>query len=99
MIWAAILVSGIGCYLLKLLGFSMPPAVLEHPVVRRVSLRIPVAMLTALVVVQVFASGRDLVIDARAAGLAAATVLLLFRAPFLVVVVGAALTAAVVRQF
>ncbi|WP_372734167.1 AzlD domain-containing protein [Nocardioides sp.] len=98
MIWAAILASGIGCYLLKLLGFSVPPAVLEHPVVRRVSMRIPVAMLTALVVVQVFGSGRDLVIDARAAGLAAATVLLLCRAPFLVVVVGAALTAAVIRQ-
>ena len=38
------------------------------------------------------------VLDARAAGLLAALVLLLLRAPFLVVVVGSALTAAVLRH-
>jgi hypothetical protein len=45
----------------------------------------------------VFASGHDLVLDARAAGLGAAVVLLVVRAPFLVVVFGAALVAALVR--
>jgi branched-subunit amino acid transport protein len=58
---------------------------------------IPVALLSALVAVQVFSSGHQLVIDERAAGLAAAVVLLLLRAPFLVVVFGAALTAALLR--
>jgi hypothetical protein len=49
------------------------------------------------VVVQTFAEGHSLVVDARAAGLAAAGVAVLRRAPFIVVVVVAAATAAVVR--
>ena len=39
-----------------------------------------------------------MLLDARAAGLLAALVLLLARAPFLVVVIGSAVTAAVLRQ-
>jgi branched chain amino acid efflux pump len=55
------------------------------------------ALLTALVLVDTFASGRSLVIDARAAGLAAAVVAIALRAPLLVVVVGAAAVTAAVR--
>ena len=44
-----------------------------------------------------FASGQALVLDARAFGLGVAVVLLLLRAPFLVVVFGAALAAALLR--
>ena len=95
--WTAILVTGIGCYLLKLAGLSVPPAVLEHPVVERVADLLPVALLAALVAVQVFASGAEVALDARLVGLAAAVVALLFRAPFIVVVVVAALAAALVR--
>ncbi|HTW13564.1 MAG TPA: AzlD domain-containing protein [Nocardioides sp.] len=97
MIWAAILAAGVGCYLLKLAGLSVPASVLERPVVRRIADLIPVALLAALVAVQVFADGHRVVLDARAAGLGAAVVLLLVRAPFLLVVVGAAATAALVR--
>lgn len=97
MTWAAIVGAGIGCYLLKLAGLSVPASVLERPVVRRVADLIPVALLAGLVAVQVFADGTRLALDARAAGLAAAVVLLLLRAPFLVVVVGAATTAALLR--
>jgi branched-subunit amino acid transport protein len=71
--------------------------VLEHRVVERVADMIPVALLAALVAVQVFADGTRLTVDARAAGLAAAVVALLLRAPFLVVVFVAALAAAVLR--
>ena len=97
MTWTALLVAGVGCYLLKLAGLSVPPRVLERPVVRRVADLIPVALLSALIAVQVFADGHRLVLDARAAGLAVAVVLLLLRAPFLVVVFGAALAAALLR--
>ncbi len=97
MIWAAVIGAGVGCYLLKLAGLSIPPRVLDHPVVERVTDLIPVALLAALVAVQVLASGPTLVVDARVAGLAAAFVLLLLRAPFLVVVFGAALVAALLR--
>lgn len=97
MIWAAVLVAGAGCYLLKLAGLSVPPAVLEHPVVERVADLIPVALLAALIGVQVFATGSHLVVDARAVGLGVAAVALLLRAPFIVVVLAAALAAALVR--
>lgn len=97
MMWTAVLVAAVGCYLLKLAGLSVPPRVLDRPLVERVADLIPVALLSALVAVQVFARGHELVVDARALGLAVAVVLLLLRAPFLVVVFGAALVAALVR--
>jgi branched-subunit amino acid transport protein len=96
-IWAAIIATGIGCYLLKLAGLSVPPRVLERPLVERVADYIPVALLAALIAVQVFSDGHSLSIDARALGLGVAVVLLLLRAPFLVVVFGAALVAALFR--
>jgi branched-subunit amino acid transport protein len=71
--------------------------VLEHRLVERVADLIPVALLSALVAVQVFADGTELTVDARAAGLAAAAVALVLRAPFLVVVIVAAATAALLR--
>jgi branched-subunit amino acid transport protein len=97
MTWIAILAAGVGCYLLKLAGLSLPGRVLDHPLVERVADLIPVALLAALVAVQVFADGSRLTVDARSAGLAAAVVALLLRAPFLVVVFVAAATAAVLR--
>jgi uncharacterized membrane protein len=97
MMWTAVLVAAVGCYLLKLGGLSVPPRVLERPLVERVADLIPVALLSALVAVQVFSAGQSLVLDARAVGLGVAVVLLLLRAPFLVVVFGAAVVAALVR--
>ena len=97
MIWTAVIAASLACYLLKLAGLSVPPRVLERPVVERIADLIPVALLAALVAVQVFGSGSRLVLDARIAGLGVAVVLLLLRAPFLVVVFGAALSAALLR--
>ncbi len=97
MIWTAVLLAGLGCYLLKIAGLSVPPKVLEHPVVERVADLLPVALLAALIGVQVFADGPDLVIDARVVGLGVAVAMLLLRAPFIVVVFAAALSAALVR--
>lgn len=97
MMWAALLAAGVGTYLLKLVGMSLPSAVLDHPVAQRIAGLIPVALLSGLVAVQVFSSGNELAVDARAAGLGFAVVALLLRAPFLVVVFGAALVAALVR--
>ena len=98
MTWLAILIASLGCYLLKLAGLSVPPRVLERPLVERVADLIPVALLAALVAVQAVGSGHHLALDARALGLGVAVVLLLLRAPFLVVVSGAALAAALVRM-
>ncbi len=97
MIWTAVLVAALGCYLLKLAGLSVPPTVLARPAVARVADLLPVALLAALIAVQVLGGDQRLVLDARAAGLAAAVVALLLRAPFLVVVLAAAGTAALLR--
>ena len=97
MTWVAIVVAGVGCYLLKLAGLSVPPRVLESPLVERVADLLPVALLSALIGVQVLGSGQHLVVDARLVGLAAAVVALFLRAPFIVVVFVAAATAALAR--
>jgi branched-subunit amino acid transport protein len=94
-----VLGTAAGCYALKVAGWSVPPRVLEAERVQRAAALLPLALLAALVVVQVFGDGRSLVLDARAAGLAAAAVAVLLRAPFIVVVVAAAATAAALRAF
>ncbi|MCA1711323.1 MAG: AzlD domain-containing protein [Actinobacteria bacterium] len=97
--WHAVLLGSAGCFALKVLGWSVPPRVLANERVRRTAVLLPVALLGALVVVQAFASGRHLVLDARAAGLAVAAVAVLLRAPFLLVVALAAATAGLLRAF
>jgi hypothetical protein len=56
-----------------------------------------VALLSALIAVQVLGSGQSLEVDARLLGLGGGVVALLLRAPFIVVVLVAAATAALVR--
>ena len=97
MIWAAVLLASAGCFGLKLAGWSVPARWLERDRQQRAAFLLPVPLLAALVVVQAFAGDRSLVLDARAAGLAVGLVLVLLRAPFLLVVVAAAVTAALVR--
>jgi hypothetical protein len=58
---------------------------------------LPAALLPALVAVNTFATDERLVIDARVAGLAVAVFATWRKAPFVVVVVGAAVTTALVR--
>jgi len=96
-VWVAVLVAGAGCYLLKLAGLSVPARVLERPLVARVADLLAVALLAALIAVQVVGAGDRLVLDARLVGLAVAVVALCLRAPFIVVVVAAAGSAALLR--
>jgi branched-subunit amino acid transport protein len=97
MTWIAILGAGLGCYLLKLAGLSVPTRVLEHPKVERIADLLPVALLSALIGVQVLGAGQSLTVDARLVGIGAACVALVLRAPFIVVVAVAAAAAALVR--
>ncbi|MGW3910703.1 AzlD domain-containing protein [Streptomyces sp. NPDC005070] len=95
--WIAIGVTAVGCYAVKLIGLLIPAGVLERPLVQRLAALLPVALLAALTAQQTFADGRVLVLDAKAAGLAAAAVALILRAPFLVVVAAAVVVTAGVR--
>jgi len=96
--WIAVLATAAGCYALKLAGLTVPERLLRNARVRRFAELVPVALLAALVAVQAGARGSGLVFDpARLAGLAAAVVALILRAPFLVVILAAAGTAAGLR--
>ncbi len=98
MLWLTILVACALAYLAKLAGHVVPESWLEHPVAARISALLPVSLLAALVTVQTFTTtSGELVLDARAAGLAAAAVALILRAPFLVVVIVGAVVAAGLR--
>ncbi|WP_103503507.1 MULTISPECIES: AzlD domain-containing protein [Streptomyces] len=97
-VWIAIALTALGCYLVKLTGLSIPAAVLERPLVRRLAVLLPVALLAALTALQTFGAGPgELTLDARAVGLGAAAVALLLRAPFLLVIAVAVLVTAGVR--
>ncbi|GAA2501352.1 AzlD domain-containing protein [Streptomyces thermolineatus] len=95
--WIAIGVTAVGCYAVKLLGLSLPAARLEHPLVRRLAALVPLALLAALTAVQTFGAEWP-VAATRAAGLAAAAVALVLRAPFLVVIGAAVATTAGLRM-
>ncbi|MFE6728242.1 AzlD domain-containing protein [Streptomyces californicus] len=96
-IWTAIGLTVVGCYLAKLVGLLVPAGVLERPLVQRMAALLPVSLLAALTAQQTFGDGRQLVLDARAAGLGAAALALVLRAPFLVVVGAGVLVTAGVR--
>lgn len=82
----------------QLAGYVVPERALAHPRIRGLVGMLPVALLAALVVVEAVADGRHIELDpARLAGLAAGAVAVWRRAPFLVVVVVAGLTAALLR--
>lgn len=93
----AVGLTAAGCYLAKYAGLLVPAGVLERPLVRRMATLLPVALLAALTAQQTFGDGQQLVLDARAAGLTAAALALVLRAPFLVVVGAAVLVTAGVR--
>ncbi|AQT74727.1 MULTISPECIES: AzlD domain-containing protein [Streptomyces] len=96
-VWIAIALTAVGCYAVKYAGLLVPAGALERPLVRRLAALLPVALLAALTAQQTFSTGSALVVDARAAGLAAAGLALLLRAPFLVVVAAAVAVTAGVR--
>jgi branched-subunit amino acid transport protein len=97
MVWLALGAGILACYLAKLAGLSLSERLLDRPRIRRTAALLPIALLAALTALQTVSSGARLVVDARLAGVAAGAVALLLRAPFLVVVGVAALTAALVR--
>jgi branched chain amino acid efflux pump len=95
--WAAVLIVGAATVALKASG----PVILrgrELPAraAGMIELLAPV-MLAALVVTNTFGADHKLVLDPRAAGLAAAAVPVALKAPLLVTIFVAAATAAVVR--
>jgi uncharacterized membrane protein len=96
--WLTVLLASAIAFVTKVSGYSVPPAWLEQPRTNRISEMLPAALLASLVVLQTFSTGTHLILDARGAGLVVAILALLLRAPFIVVVAVAAVTAALLRM-
>ena len=74
-LWMALLIAAVGSYLLKLAGVSLPESILNHPKVQRVAELLPIAMLSALVAVELFDGGGRYRVDWRTlAGVAAGVI-------------------------
>lgn len=97
-LWNAVLVASIVCVALKAIGYLVPARLIEGPRTARITDLLTVALLAALVAVQTLGAGQAIALDARVPAVFVAAGLLLFRAPFLVVVVAAAVVAAVLRM-
>jgi branched-subunit amino acid transport protein len=97
-LWLLVTGTVVGCYLLKLAGYLVPARVLEHGPTRRAVELLPVALLAALVVVEAVANGSHYGFDwPRLAGFGVGAIAVWRRAPFLVIVIAAAVTAALLR--
>jgi len=97
-LWVAVVVASVASLLIKLAGYLVPETLLDGERTSRVTTLLPVALLAALVVVQtVVGPGGSIVLDARIVAVGVAVVLLLLRANFLVIVLVAGATAALLR--
>ena len=97
-LWVALLMACAGSYLIKLAGLSLPESALARPRVQRVTTLLPVAMLAALVAVELGDGGGRYALDWRVlTGVCAAVVALLLRQGFLVVFLTAVVVTALLR--
>jgi branched-subunit amino acid transport protein len=85
-VWVTVLAASLGCYALKLAGVSLPESFLGHPRVQRIAGLLPIAMLSALVVTDLFDSNRHYTADWHALAGVGAGGLALWRGQSLVVV-------------
>ena len=96
-VWTAVLIVGAGTIALKATGPVLLGGRTLPDTVARVLEMLAPAMLAALVVTQLVAGDRELVLDESLGGIAAAGVAIALRAPILVTVVVAAVVTALLR--
>ncbi|MGA2925098.1 MAG: AzlD domain-containing protein [Solirubrobacteraceae bacterium] len=97
MTWTVLLALSAVSYGLKAAGPLLAGGRRLGPRVRRALDLVAVPLLAALILTQTVGTGQRLVIDARTPALAVAALLVWRRAPFLIVVLAAAGTAALLR--
>lgn len=100
MFWFAVLVSSIGAFVLKFMGYLIPVRFLEHPRMQFVIGLLPIGLLAGLIVQQTFASGHnEILIDGRLLGAGIAIVASARKWPFISIVFIAAAATATARYF
>lgn len=96
-LWQLLIIAATACFALKLAGYVIPPALISRPTPARVANLLTVALLAALIAVQTLGRGQALVLDARVPAVLVAAGLYALKAPFIVVVIVAAVVAAGIR--
>ena len=96
-LWTLIVVASIIVLAEKLVGYLVPPKLFESVPAKRVSGLLTVALLAALVAVNTVTTSQHIVLDARVPAIVVAGSLFALRVPFIVVLIAAALTAALLR--
>lgn len=96
-IWQIVILASIAVLAIKLVGYLVPPSLIEKPTPARIANLLTVALLSALIVVQTLGAGQAIVVDARVPALIVAAGLFALRVPFILVVAAAALVAALLR--
>jgi branched-subunit amino acid transport protein len=101
--WFAIITASAAVFSWKYLGHLVPRRLLESKFLQKLAGYLTIALLAGLVGVQTFigtnsaTNRQEIVFDARFAALIVAFVLLKFKAPFIVIVLAGAATAALLR--
>lgn len=95
MMW--ILVACVLAYATKLVGYMLPERLLNNDHVLKVAGSVTVGLLASLIAVNAFGNGTELSLDARVGALIVAIIGCALRAPFLLVVVLGAASAAALR--
>ncbi|MFZ9926677.1 MAG: AzlD domain-containing protein [Candidatus Nanopelagicaceae bacterium] len=98
MMWGAVIGASVLAFAFKYIGQSIPQSLLTNPRVARIADLIPTALLAGLIAVQTFAEKTMLVVDQRLAGLAVAAIALSLRANFLVMLIAATGTSALLHR-
>ena len=98
MTWTLVLALAAGAYAFKVAGLVIVGSRRLPPALERCLALVPAALISALVVMNTFSTGNDLVLDARAAGVSVAAIAAWRRAPLIVVIVLGAVVTALVRQ-
>ncbi|QEE61375.1 AzlD domain-containing protein [Salinibacterium sp. dk2585] len=96
-LWAIVIIASIAGLAVKISGYLVPAEFMEREKPSRVAGLLTVALLAALVATQSLASGQQVEIDARVPAIFVAAALFALRVPFILVIVAAALTAAIIR--
>jgi len=98
MSWTFVLLLSATAYAFKVLGLVLVGDRTLPPVFERCLALIPAALIAAIVMLNTFADGQHLQLDARAAGVGAAVVAAWRKAPLIVVIVIGAAVTALIRQ-
>ena len=98
MTWTLIILLTLGAYAFKVTGLVILGGRSLPPIFERCLALIPAAVVTALVMKDTFTQGQELVLDARALGIAVAGIAAWRKAPLIVVIVLGAAVTALVRQ-